>query len=148
MVTFVDEIALVRGLMEEVGEKIGADRLPPLGAMVETPSAALCIGEMAAAADFLSVGTNDLTQYTLAVGRENAMVSSYFRDDHPAVFRLLEMIAAEAGDCPLSICGELAGRTEAVERLLQLGYRTLSVAPPLVAAVKLAVRQATARPQE
>ncbi len=148
MVTFADEIASVRGLMEEVAGEIGVDRLPPLGAMVETPSAALCIGELAAQADFLSVGTNDLTQYTLAVGRENAMVSSYFRDDHPAVFRLLEMIVAEAGDCPLSICGELAGRIEAVERLVQLGYRTLSVAPPLVAAVKLAVRQATARPQE
>jgi|GEM_PF-3784892 len=93
-------------------------------------------------ADFLSIGTNDLTQYTMAAGREDPLVSDYFAEDHPAVLRLLRMIVDEAGDTPVEVRGELAGQLDAVPKLLQLGIRALSVAPPLVPGVKQAVREA------
>jgi phosphotransferase system enzyme I (PtsI) len=117
--------------------------------MIETPAAALCASELLEHSDFLSVGTNDLTQYTMAAGREDPRVDEYFVDDHPAVLRLLRLIAAEADGAPLSVCGELAGRPEAIEALLRAGYRSLSVAPSLVAAAKHAVREADTRtPQD
>jgi phosphotransferase system enzyme I (PtsI) len=118
-------------------------KLPILGAMIETPAAALSVPEITSQADFLSVGTNDLTQYTMAAGRENPLVNDYFREDHPAVLRLLRIILEEAGQTPVALCGELARQTESLPVLLRLGLRTLSVAPPLVPAVKQAIRQVT-----
>jgi phosphoenolpyruvate-protein kinase (PTS system EI component) len=92
-------------------------------------------------ADFLSIGTNDLTQYTMAAGREDPLVSDYFRDDHPAVLRLLRLVSEAVGNTPLALCGELAGRVDALPLLLAVGIRSLSVAPPLVPTVKWTVRQ-------
>ena len=108
--------------------------------MIGTPAAALCAHQIAQHASFLSVGTNDLTQYTMAAGRENALVSRYFIDDHPAVLKLLELVADAAGGLPLSLCGELAGRTHAIPRLVELGFRSLSVPPLLVPEVKAVVK--------
>ena len=99
------------------------------------------MAEIIRQADFLSIGTNDLTQYTMAAGRENPLVSDYFIQDHPAVLRLVHIVVEEAGDTPVAICGELAAQLEAVPALLKLGVRSLSVAPPLVPRVKDAVRQ-------
>jgi len=143
MVTLAEEMEKVRASVERAGRAIGISELPPLGAMIETPAAALCADEIAAHADFLNLGTNDLTQYTMAADRENPTASHYFQDDHRAVLRLVETACEEAGDKPVSICGELAGRPAAVPRLLELGIRTLSVAPPLVPLVKEAVRNWT-----
>jgi phosphotransferase system enzyme I (PtsI) len=109
--------------------------------MIETPTAALCVADVAQHADFLSVGTNDLTQYTMVAGRENPLVNDYFIDDHAAVMRLLKIIVAEANGCPVSICGELAGRPNALPALLDLGITTLSVAPPLIPELKERIRQ-------
>jgi phosphotransferase system enzyme I (PtsI) len=108
--------------------------------MIETPAAALSVDRIAQHADFLSAGTNDLTQYTMAAGRENTLVSRYFVDDHPAVLKLLELAADAAGGLPLSLCGELAGRKRAIPRLVELGFRSLSVPPLLVPEVKAVVR--------
>jgi len=140
MVTLAEEVATVRALLERAGRAVGIAELPPLGAMIETPAAALCADEIAAHADFLNLGTNDLTQYTMAADRENPTASRYFQDDHRAVFRLVKTVCEQAGDTPVSICGELAGRPAALPRLLELGIRSLSVAPPLVPRVKEAVR--------
>ena len=120
---------------------MGQEKLPLLGAMIETPAAALTVADIIRHADFLSIGTNDLTQYTMAAGRENPLVSDYFREDHPAVLRLLRMIVDEAGEVPVEVCGELGGQLDAVATLLKLGIRALSVAPPLVPGVKQAVRE-------
>lgn len=140
MVTVPDDVVRVRSAMERAMDHVGLDIAPPLGAMVETPAAALSSGELCAVSDFLSVGTNDLTQYTMAAGRENSLVSHYFMDSHPAVLRLLQGVVAEAGDTPVGICGELAGSAESVPLLVRAGYRILSVAPALVPHVKEAVR--------
>jgi len=140
MVALAEEMLEVKGILREAARDLGTGGLPPLGAMIETPAAALCADQIAQHADFLSAGTNDLTQYTLAAGRENALVSRYFVDDHPAVLKLLELVADAAGGLPLSICGELASRQRAIPRLVELGFRSLSVPPLLVPEVKAVVR--------
>jgi phosphoenolpyruvate-protein phosphotransferase len=141
MVTLAEEMLEVKRILREAARDISAEGLPPLGAMIETPAAALSADQIAQHADFLSVGTNDLTQYTMAAGRENTLVSRYFVDDHPAVLKLLELVADAAGDLPLSLCGELAGRKRAVPRLVELGFGALSVPPSAIPEVKAEIRR-------
>jgi len=145
MVTLAEEMMQVRERMKKIASEMGIKDIPPIGAMIETPAAALCVSGMADYADFFSLGTNDLTQYVLAAGRENPLVNRYFREDHPAVIRLLQIVCSEAGDKLVAICGELAGRVEAVPVLLHAGIRLLSVAPPLVPTIKEAVRKTSAK---
>jgi phosphotransferase system enzyme I (PtsI) len=141
MVTLASEMERVGELLASATAGVGAKRPPPLGAMIETPAAALCAAELMKHSEFLSIGTNDLTQYTMAAGREDPLVSDYFRDDHPAVLRLVRLVSEAVGDAPLALCGELAGRLNELPTLLAAGIRSLSVAPPLVPAVKAAVRK-------
>jgi phosphotransferase system enzyme I (PtsI) len=130
----------IREIFEAIAREIGQESLPPLGAMIETPSAALTVADIARHSDFFCIGTNDLTQYTLAVGRDDATVSEYYIDDHPALLRLLSIIIQEAGDKSVTICGELGGREEAIPSLLRLGFRGLSIAPLLIPAAKDLIR--------
>src|SRR5262245_11822637 len=141
MVTLADEIARVRSRFVAIANEADRKKLPPLGAMIETPAAALCVEDIKAHAEFLSIGTNDLTQYTMAAGRENPLVNDYFLEDHPAVLRLVRTIVEEAGCVPVAVCGELARRLDTMPTLLKLGIHTLSVAPPLVPGLKEAIRQ-------
>ncbi len=148
MLTLASEMTQVRERFTRLAGKLGYVKLPPLGAMIETPAAALSLAEINPQADFLSVGTNDLTQYTMAADRENSLVNDYFIEDHPALLRLLGIVVAEAGPLPVAVCGELAHRLKALPLLLKLGIRTLSVPPPLVPAVKEAVRQISIHPDQ
>jgi phosphoenolpyruvate-protein phosphotransferase (PTS system enzyme I) len=140
MVTLESDMQQLRELLATVAHEMGIENLPPLGAMIETPAAALTVGQIAKHADFLSVGTNDLTQYTMAAGRDNASVSDYYEEDHASMLRLLGIIIEEALGKPVSICGELAGREEAIPTLLQIGFRSLSISPPLIPTTKQLVR--------
>ncbi|MEK6838531.1 MAG: putative PEP-binding protein, partial [Candidatus Thermoplasmatota archaeon] len=79
--------------------------------------------------------------YTMAASRENGLVSDYFVEDHPAVLRLVRMAVEEAGQTMVAVCGELAGRLDAVPALLKVGVRAFSVAPPLVPGIKEAIRK-------
>jgi phosphoenolpyruvate-protein phosphotransferase len=141
MVTFAEEMARIRDLFAGAVKDAGGQGIPPLGAMIETPAAALSIADICAHADFLSIGTNDLTQYTMAAGRENPLVNDYFREDHPALLRLVQIVIEEAGRVPVSVCGELARRLDILPTLLKFGLRILSVAPPLVPGVKQVIRE-------
>ncbi len=141
MVTVADDMKQVRNILQEEAAQMGVDDPPPLVALIETPAAALCTTEIARYSDSLSVGTNDLTQYTMAAGRDNPLVSHYFQDDHPAILRLLRLVCREAGDKQVFICGELAGRLDAIPALLNAGIQMLSVAPPLIPSVKQTVRK-------
>jgi phosphoenolpyruvate-protein kinase (PTS system EI component) len=141
MVTFAEEMQKIREILENTANAQGCKQVPPIGAMIETPAAALSVGQIGETSDFLSIGTNDLTQYAMVAGRENPIVSTYFVDDDPAMLRLLGIAIKDAGDIPLSICGELAGRERAVPTLIQMGFRNLSVAAPLIPEIKEAVRQ-------
>jgi phosphoenolpyruvate-protein phosphotransferase len=140
MIVLERDMSRIRAIFEAIAREIGQESLPPLGAMIETPSAALTVADIARHSDFLCIGTNDLTQYTLAVGRDDATVSEYYIDDHPALLRLLGIIIQEAGDKSVTICGELGGREEAIPSLLRLGFRALSIAPPLIPATKDLIR--------
>ena len=141
MVTLAEDMAQVRRRFLEIAAHAGIDKLPPVGAMIETPAAALTVGEIIQHADLLSIGTNDLTQYTMAAGRENPLVNEYFVENHPAVLRLIRIVLEEAGQIPVTVCGELAADMDSISILLKLGLRSFSVAPPLVPAVKNAIRQ-------
>ena len=140
MVTIERDMQQMRELLVAVAHEMGIQNIPPLGAMIETPAAALTVGQIARHADFLSVGTNDLTQYTLVAGRDNATVSGYYEDTHPSMLRLLGIIIAEASGKPVTICGEMAGREEVIPTLLQIGFRPLGVSPPLIPRIKQLIR--------
>jgi len=145
MVTLEREMQQVRKFLEEAAQEMHIEKLPPLGAMIETPAAALTVGEILKYADFICVGTNDLTQYTMVAGRENTTVSDYYDETHPSMIRLLRIIISEAVDKPVTICGELAGREQVIPMLLQLGFRALSIAPPLIPTTKELIRSLTIR---
>jgi phosphoenolpyruvate-protein kinase (PTS system EI component) len=140
MVTLPDDVQVVKEHLTQLGSELQMSSLPKLGAMIETPAAALSAREIAKHVDFLSFGTNDLTQYAFAVDRENAAVERYFTDDADVIFRMMQITHEDAPDVPLSICGELAGRPENIPKLLHCGIRTFSVAPPLVPIIKEAIR--------
>jgi len=122
---------------------MGIRKLPRLGAMIETPAAALSIPSLKKHVDFFSIGSNDLTQYTMAAGRENATVAEYFIDDHATILRLIELVVRESGDTPVSLCGELAGRVDVMPSVLRTGLRSLSVPASLV--LKNAIRNSSSK---
>jgi phosphoenolpyruvate-protein phosphotransferase len=140
MVTLEGDIRSARELFDEVCTAIRVESPPAFGAMIETPAAALAIPTIAPHVDFLSVGTNDLTQYTFAAGRDDPNVNDYFQDGHAALLRLLEIIVQDAGDLPVTLCGELAAREELLSRLLAIGLRSFSIAPPLIPGMKERIR--------
>ena len=140
MVTTEVDVVRVTGLFQSLAVEMGIRELPRIGSMIETPAAALSVPSLKKHVDFFSIGSNDLTQYTMAAGRENPLVNEYFIDDHPAVLRLVELVVEESGDTPVSICGELASRIDAIPKLLRTGIRSLSVAAALVPEVKMAIR--------
>jgi phosphoenolpyruvate-protein kinase (PTS system EI component) len=140
MVALERDIQKIREHLEAVAREMGIQHLPPFGAMIETPAAALTMTDLARHVDFFCVGTNDLTQYTLAVGRDDSTVSHYYIDDHPALLRLLGIIVREAASKSVTICGELGGREEVIPDLLRMGFRALSIAPPLIPATKDLIR--------
>src|SRR5215510_14001426 len=145
MVTFERDMQQIRELLVAVAHEMGIENLPPLGAMIETPAAALTVGQIARHADFLSVGTNDLAQYTLVAGRDNATVSDYYKDTHQSMLRLLRIIIAEASGKPVTICGEMAGREEVIPMLLEIGFHVLSISPPLIPTTKGLIRSIDTR---
>jgi phosphoenolpyruvate-protein phosphotransferase/dihydroxyacetone kinase phosphotransfer subunit len=152
MVATVEELAAARSLLEEAVAATG-DEWPAglrVGAMVEVPAAALKAAAFAPYVDFFSIGTNDLTQYTLAAERGNETVARLGDPLDPAVLRLVDAVCrAAAGRADVAVCGEVAADEAAVPLLLGLGVRQLSVAPAAVPLLKQAVRRvdvAAARP--
>ncbi|SUE63019.1 phosphoenolpyruvate--protein phosphotransferase [Roseomonas gilardii] len=149
MVTVPQEVRQAREIYERVAKRLRRrgnvalpDKLPPLGAMIETPGAALAADAIALEADFFAIGTNDLAMYTLAVDRAEAEVSHLYDPLHPAVLRLIQFSteAALRLRMPVSVCGEMAGNPRLVPLLLGLGLRSLSMNASAVPRVKQAVR--------
>ena len=143
MVSMTSEVLKTRKIiqlaMSELRkEGVAFDENVEVGIMVEVPSAALMAHELAKHADFLSIGTNDLVQYTLAVDRGNKKVAPLYRELHPAVLKLIKMTieAGAANGINVSMCGELAGRAIALPLLLGMGLTTFSVSPAHLAETK------------
>lgn len=148
MVTSLEEIRQARHLLHEEAASLRAAGVPSaetvaVGVMVETPAAVMQIDAIAAESDFLSIGSNDLTQYTLAVDRGNARLAHRFQPLHPAVLRSILLIreAALTHGVPLSLCGEMASDPLAVVFLLGLGIDRLSVAPPAIPLVRWVIHK-------
>jgi phosphocarrier protein len=142
MIGDAGELARVRERLERIAEALGLTRLPALGAMIEVPSAALGARRLAAEADFLSIGTNDLTQYTLAMDREAPGLAARADVLHPAVLTLIRAtVEGAAGRCPVGVCGAAAGDELAAPLLAALGVDELSTEPARVPAIKAALRR-------
>ncbi len=155
MVSTLEEIAQVRALADEVRAELLRDGFPAaqrveLGVMVEVPALALAAEHAAAAVDFFSIGTNDLTQYTLAAERGNPAVAHLADPLDPAVLTLIATVctAAAATGIPVGVCGDMAADLPAVPLLLGLGVRELSVPPPDIPLVKQRVRATDLRAAE
>lgn len=130
-------------LVKEVKKELAAENIPfkddiPIGIMIETASAALISDCLAKTCDFFSLGTNDLTQYTLAVDRENPHVSELYNEFSLSVLRLIEMTisSANAANIPIAVCGEMAGRQDSVMVLAGMGIRNLSMSPKMISGTK------------
>jgi multiphosphoryl transfer protein len=148
MVTDHSELVQLRKLFEELHQELISENLPhtwpaPIGAMIETPSAAILAGQIAAECDFLSFGTNDLTQYVLCAERGNPALNLYADALHPAVLRICQpaIEAAQNRKISVSVCGEIGSDPEAVPILLGLGLRDLSVTSAAVPNIKALVRE-------
>ncbi len=147
MVTTLDEIHETRKLLNECKADLDKKNIPydsnlKIGVMIEVPSAAFMIRDLAKEVDFFSIGTNDLIQYMMAVDRGNDLVANLYKEFHPSVLRVLSRIIKEANEykIPVSICGEMAADTLAVPVLLGLGLRSISVSPSVIPYVKRVIR--------
>ncbi|MGH7528050.1 MAG: phosphoenolpyruvate--protein phosphotransferase [Gemmatimonadales bacterium] len=147
LVTTVEEVVEARAMVLEEGESlhragVRAATEVPVGVMIETPAAVLIADQLAEVSAFFSVGTNDLTQYTMAVDRGNARLASRFTPHHPSIVRQLRRVAevGAAKNLPVSVCGEMASEALSAVLLLGLGYERLSVSPPALPLVKWVVR--------
>ena len=138
-------ILLIYQALDELLEEGEAVMRPPIGMMIEVPSAVYQIGAMAKRVDFFSIGTNDLTQYLLAVDRNNARVASLYESLHPAVLRAIRQVLDEAHQLgkPVSVCGEMAGDPASVLALLGLGVDSLSMNASNFSRVKWVIRSFT-----
>lgn len=147
LVVSVEEVRQSRYLLEEAARELAAKGVAhraglPLGVMVETPAAAVCVDAFVNDVNFLSIGTNDLVQYTLAVDRGNASLVTRFTPLHPAVLRLIARTVevGQGAGLPVSVCGEMASQPLMAYALIGLGVRQLSVAASGLSAVKRIVR--------
>jgi phosphotransferase system enzyme I (PtsI) len=138
MVGGLGDLRAARRHLERAVAKVGLTRPPPLGVMIEIPSAALLAHRLAIEADFFSIGTNDLAQYALAVDRSNPDVSAFYRPLNPAILRMIRSVveAGAASDRPVAVCGEMASDPIGIGVLVGLQIRELSVTPVAIAGVK------------
>ncbi|MDE5717519.1 MAG: hypothetical protein K2I53_07890 [Lachnospiraceae bacterium] len=146
MIISVDEVKRIKQIVEMVREELAKEGKPvgeaELGIMIETPAAAVISDKLAEEVDFFSIGTNDLTQYTLAVDRQNQKLEGICDTHHEALLRLIEMTVKNAHEAGIwvGICGELGADTELTEWFLKIGVDELSVAASVVLKVRGAVR--------
>lgn len=146
MIISVEEVKQIYAIVEEVEAELKQAqipyRIPEQGIMIETPAAVMISDELAALVDFFSIGTNDLTQYTLAIDRQNQRLEDFYNPHHKAILRMIQMVVDNAHKCGkwAGICGELGADTQLTETFVNMGVDELSVAPPMVLKVREKVR--------
>lgn len=147
MITGVDEVRQIREILEEVKGELRAEHIPfgepRQGIMIETPAAVMMSGELAEEVDFFSIGTNDLTQYALAMDRQNAGLDRFYDPHHPAVLRMIRMVVENAHRAGIraGICGELGADRELTGEFLAMGVDELSMSPDRILSVRKLVRE-------
>lgn len=151
MIISVDEVRRIKVIVEEVKKELDEQGLAygdvELGIMIETPAAVWMTEELAKEVDFFSIGTNDLTQYTLAIDRQNPRLDSFYDAHHPAILRAIQMTIENGhkGGAWVGICGELGADTTLTETFLRMGVDELSVSPSRVLSVRAAIRDCDLR---
>ena len=146
MIISVEEVRKIQELVQEVQKELEDNqipcRLPEQGIMIETPAAVMVSDELAELVDFFSIGTNDLTQYTLAVDRQNGKLEDFYQPHHKAILRMIQMVVENAHKRGIwvGICGELAADLELTEVFLRMGVDELSTAPSMILKVREEVR--------
>lgn len=142
MITSVEEVMSIKEIVEEVEKELQEENLPHAipeqGIMIETPAAVMMSAELAEHVDFFSIGTNDLTQYTLAIDRQNSRLDRFYNPHHEAVLRMIQMTidGAHKHGKWVGICGELGADTTLTERFITMGIDELSVSPSMVLGVR------------
>lgn len=151
MITSTEEVTQIYRIVDEVEEELANEgvpfKIPEQGIMVETPAAVMISDELAQMVDFFSIGTNDLTQYTLAIDRQNEKLDDFYNPHHKAILRMIKMVvdnAHKAGKWA-GICGELGADLDLTEEFVRMGVDELSVAPSMVLKVRKNVREMTAK---
>ncbi|MBS7298880.1 MAG: phosphoenolpyruvate--protein phosphotransferase [Eubacteriales bacterium] len=147
MITSVNEIKAIKNIVAEVEQELRnakiSYRVPEQGIMIETPAAAILSDKLANEVSFFSIGTNDLSQYTMAIDRQNSCLDEFFDPHSEAVMRMIELTVKNAHNAGIwvGICGELGADTSMTERFLRMGVDELSVSPPKVLSVRKRVRE-------
>lgn len=147
MIISVEEVRKIKAIMESVKAELDEAGIPygdvEQGIMIETPAAVMISDLLAEEVDFFSIGTNDLTQYTLAIDRQNAKLDAFYNPHHEAVLRMIEMVVANAHKAGIwvGICGELGADTELIEQFLEMGVDELSVSPTFVLPIRQMIRE-------
>ncbi|MCR5546361.1 MAG: phosphoenolpyruvate--protein phosphotransferase [Lachnospiraceae bacterium] len=146
MIISVSEVIKIKEIVEEVKKELSDQGIPygevEIGVMIETPAAVMITEELAKEVDFFSIGTNDLTQYTLAIDRQNPALDNFYDSHHPAILKMIQMTVENGhkGGAWVGICGELGADTTLTETFLRMGVDELSVSPSRVLSVRNAIR--------
>jgi len=146
MITSIEEVKKIQDISRQIKEELKQENIPYAdieeGIMIETPAAALISDELAKMVDFFSIGTNDLTQYTLAIDRQNGKLDSFYDAHHKAVLRMIELITQNAHNAgiPVGICGELASDAELTQWFVNIGVDELSVVPAYILKMRQVIR--------
>ena len=146
MINSVEEVRKIKAIIEEIKQELVLEKVrvgnPETGIMIETPAAALISDELAKEVEFLSIGTNDLIQYTLAADRNNEKLLEFYNPHHRAVSELIKLVCKNAhkNNIHVGICGELAGDTEFTATLCDMGIDMFSVEPSKIQVLKKTVR--------
>ena len=147
MITSTEEVKKIYEIVAEVEEELKAQeiqyKIPEQGIMIETPAAAIISDKLAEMVDFLSIGTNDLTQYTLAIDRQNEKLDEFYNPHHEAILRMIQMVVDNAHKCGkwAGICGELGADATLTEQFVRMGLDELSVAPSMILKLRKIVRE-------
>ncbi len=146
MIISVDEVKRIKEIIQEVKDELTKDGIEfkevEIGVMIETPAAVMMSEEIGKEVDFFSIGTNDLTQYTLAIDRQNQRLENFYDPHHPAILKMLQMIVdnGHKSGCWVGICGELGADLSLTETFVKMGFDELSVSPAMVLPVRDAIR--------
>lgn len=146
MIISLSEVKRIKELLEEVKDELGNEGIPykkiETGIMIETPAAVMISDELAKEVDFFSIGTNDLTQYTLAIDRQNEKLSDFYDSHHPAVLRMIELVVknGHSHGCWVGICGELAADFSLTKEFVDMGVDELSVSPAFILGLRERIR--------
>lgn len=147
MITSTEEVEKIYAIVAEVEEELKAQevqyKIPEQGIMIETPAAVMISDRLAEMVDFFSIGTNDLTQYTLAIDRQNEQLDDFYNPHHEAVLRMIRMVVENAHKCGkwAGICGELGADLTLTEQFVRMGVDELSVAPSMILKLRKIVRE-------